>query len=138
MSTSNKGEGKTRRKILCSPEGFAFSFGKQGGLDVFSYFEERLKRKKAMNAVMLSFILLATMFVASGISNVVSVTNGIDSYLDKAGIGDYVVISMGTDSGAALDEMLRTEEKVIEYRTEPVVWGDKSNPQGCGRKRTGG
>lgn len=43
-----------------------------------------------MNAVMLSFILLATMFVASGISNVVSVTNGIDSYLDKAGIGDYV------------------------------------------------
>lgn len=79
-----------------------------------------------MNAVMLSFILLATMFVASGISNVVSVTNGIDSYLDKAGIGDYVVISMGTDSGAALDEMLRTEEKVIEYRTEPVIWGDKS------------
>ena len=34
---------------------------------------------------------------------------------------------MGTDSGAALDEMLRTEEKVIEYRTEPVAWGDKSN-----------
>lgn len=93
----------------------------------FRILKKDLKRKKAMNAVMLSFILLATMFVASGISNVVSVTNGIDSYLDKAGIGDYVVISMGTDSGAALDEMLRTEEKVIEYRTEPVVWGDKSN-----------
>ena len=93
----------------------------------FRILKKDLKRKKAMNAVMLSFILLATMFVASGISNVVSVTNGIDSYLDKAGIGDYVVISMGTDSGAALDEMLRTEEKVIEYRTEPVAWGDKSN-----------
>ena len=51
----------------------------------------------------------------------------IDRMLPKIDIGDYVVISMGTDSGAALDEMLRTEEKVIEYRTEPVVWGDKSN-----------
>ena len=58
----------------------------------FRILKKDLKRKKAMNAVMLSFILLATMFVASGISNVVSVTNGIDSYLDKAGIGDYVVI----------------------------------------------
>ena len=104
----------------------------------FRILKKDLKRKKAMNAVMLSFILLATMFVASGISNVVSVTNGIDSYLDKAGIGDYVVISMGTDSGAALDEMLRTEEKVIEYRTEPVVWGDKSNLKDVDGKELGG
>ena len=44
-----------------------------------------------MNAVLLSFILLAAMFVASGLSNVVSVMNGTDHYLKKAGIGDYVV-----------------------------------------------
>ena len=63
---------------------------------LFRILKKDLKRKKVMNAILLCFILLATMFVASGISNVVSVMNGTDSYLDKAGIGDYVVISMGS------------------------------------------
>ena len=86
-----------------------------------------LKRKKVMNAILLCFILLATMFVASGISNVVSVMNGTDSYLDKAGIGDYVVISMGADSKASIDEILHEMESIRDYRIEPVVFGEKSN-----------
>ena len=80
-----------------------------------------------MNAILLCFILLATMFVASGISNVVSVMNGTDSYLDKAEIGDYVVISMGADSKASIDEILHEMESIRDYRIEPVVFGEKSN-----------
>lgn len=71
---------------------------------LFRILKKDLKRKKVMNAILLCFILLATMFVASGISNVVSVMNGTDSYLDKAGIGDYVVISMGADSKASIED----------------------------------
>ena len=48
---------------------------------LFRILKKDLKRKKVMNAILLCFILLATMFVASGISNVVSVMNGTDSYL---------------------------------------------------------
>ena len=77
---------------------------------LFRILKKDLKRKKVMNAILLCFILLATMFVASGISNVVSVMNGTDSYLDKAGIGDYVVISMGADSKASIDEILHEME----------------------------
>ena len=43
----------------------------------FRILKKDLKRKKVMNAILLSFILLATMFVASGISNVVSVMNDL-------------------------------------------------------------
>ena len=43
---------------------------------LFRILKKDLKRKKVMNAILLCFILLATMFVASGISNVVSVMNG--------------------------------------------------------------
>ena len=79
----------------------------------FRILKKDLKRKKVMNAILLCFILLATMFVASGISsNVVSVMNGTDSYLDKAGIGDYVVISMGADSKASIDEILHEMESI--------------------------
>ena len=79
---------------------------------LFRILKKDLKRKKVMNAILLCFILLATMFVASGISNVVSVMNGTDSYLDKAGIGDYVVISMGADSKASIDEILHEMESI--------------------------
>lgn len=90
----------------------------------FRILKKDLKRKKVMNAILLCFILLATMFVASGISNVVSVMNGMDSYLDKAGIGDYVVISMGADSKASIDEILHEMESIRDYRIEPVVFGE--------------
>lgn len=93
----------------------------------FRILKKDLKRKKVMNAILLCFILLATMFVASGISNVVSVMNGTDSYLDKAGIGDYVVISMGADSKATIDEILQEMDFIRAYRIEPVVFGEKSN-----------
>lgn len=93
----------------------------------FRILKKDLKRKKVMNAILLCFILLATMFVASGISNVVSVMNGTDSYLDRAGIGDYVVISMGADSKANIDEILHEMESIRDYRIEPVVFGEKSN-----------
>lgn len=94
---------------------------------LFRILKKDLKRKKVMNAILLCFILLATMFVASGISNVVSVMNGTNSYLDKAGIGDYVVISMGADSKASIDEILHEMESIRDYRIEPVVFGEKSN-----------
>ena len=93
----------------------------------FRILKKDLKRKKVMNAILLCFILLATMFVASGISNVVSVMNGTDSYLDKAGIGDYVVISMGADSKATIDEILQEMDFIRAYRIETVVFGEKSN-----------
>ena len=37
-----------------------------------------LKRKKTMNIILLLFIILATMFVASGVNNVVTVMSGTD------------------------------------------------------------
>ena len=90
----------------------------------FRILKKDLKRKKVMNAVLLSFILLAAMFVASGLSNVVSVMNGTGHYLKKAGIGDYVVISMGEESKTALEDVLQGNDDIKECRIEPVIWGD--------------
>lgn len=93
----------------------------------FRILKKDLKRKKVMNIVMFFFILLAAMFVASGISNVVSVINGTESYMDKAGIGDYVVISKGKDSKNEMETVLHGNKEISDYRIEPVVWGEKSN-----------
>lgn len=50
-----------------------------------------LKRKKTMNVILLIFIILAAMFMASSINNLVSVMNALDNFLEKAGIPDYAV-----------------------------------------------
>ena len=80
-----------------------------------------------MNIILLLFIILATMFVASGINNVVTVMNGTDYYLDEAGVGDFIIISMGDQAVGCLDEMLNTHEAIDEYSLEKVVFAGEDN-----------
>lgn len=89
--------------------------------------QKDLKRKKTMNIILFLFIALATMFVSSGINNVVTVMNGTDYYLDKAGVGDFTIITQGDGAVGALDEMLETEEAIKSYRMEQVVFGSQGN-----------
>lgn len=93
----------------------------------FRILKKDLQRKKTMNLILLIFIVLATMFVASGMNNVVTVMNGTDYYLDKAGIGDFIIITMGDDAVGCLDEMLATEPAVDDYRMENVIFGSQDN-----------
>ena len=82
----------------------------------FRILKKDLKRKKTMNIILFAFILLATMFVSSGLSNVAAVMNGTDYFLKKAGVGDYVVIMMGTDTDDPIKDVLNEQEDVKEYR----------------------
>lgn len=44
-----------------------------------------IKRKKTMNVILLLFTILAAVFVASGLNNVVTVMNGTDYFRKKPG-----------------------------------------------------
>lgn len=94
---------------------------------IFRILKKDLKRKKTMNIILFIFIILSSMFVASGINNVITVLNGTDSYMDKAGVGDFNIITMGEYAVGALDEMLKTEPAVLDYRIEKVVFGSQDN-----------
>ena len=94
---------------------------------LFHILKNDLKRKKTMNIILFLFIVLATMFVASGINNVITVMNGTDYFLDKAGVGDFVIITMGDNAVGCLDEMLETEKAVKDYRLEQTVYGGADN-----------
>ena len=66
-----------------------------------------LKRKKTMNTILFLFIIIASMFMASGMNNIIAVTNGLDNYLTEAGVGDYNILTMGEHAVGALDDMLK-------------------------------
>lgn len=83
-----------------------------------------LKRKKSMNVVLLLFAILASMFVSSGLSNVITVMNGTDYYLQKAGIGDFIVITQNGDGGTT--QLLEETDFVSDYKVEKCFWSNKS------------
>ncbi len=93
----------------------------------FRILKKELKKKKAMNLIVFLFITLAAMFVGSGLNNVITVMNGTDYYLDKAGVGDFVIITMGKGSVGALDEMLSTEPAIDAYRLDNVIFGSRDS-----------
>lgn len=86
-----------------------------------------LKRKKTMNIILLLFITLATMFVASGLNNVFTVINGTDYYLDKAEIGDFTVITMGDDSTGFADDILAGADCIKSYKIENCIYGSQDS-----------
>ena len=86
-----------------------------------------LKRKKTMNVILLLFITLAAMFVSSGLNNVVTVMSGTNYYLDKAGIGDFVLITMGDNSTGNSAPVLDKAECVKSYKIENCIFGSQDS-----------
>ena len=56
----------------------------------FDVLKRDLKRKKTMNIIILLFVILSVMFISSSASNLSAVTGSLDSFFDKAGVGDYM------------------------------------------------
>lgn len=97
---------------------------------LFRILKNDLKRKRTMNITLFLFIVLASVFVAGGINNVVTVMNGVDYYLDKAGVGDFVIMTKGEDAVGSLDDVLKNEEAIRAYRLEQVVYGSQDDITG--------
>lgn len=86
-----------------------------------------LKRKKAMNMILLVFIILATMFVSSSVNNIINVTTALDSYFEMANVPDYLVITMNKNLIVDIDETVSEAGAVDSYRTETVLFMTTDN-----------
>lgn len=90
-----------------------------------------LKKKKVMNILLLLFIVLASVFSASGLNNIVTVMNGTDYYFDKAEVGDYAIITTNNDE---IFEVLDKEKAVKSYKYDTCILGTKNNIKIKGEK----
>ncbi len=81
-----------------------------------------LKRKRAMNVILLIFIILATMFVSSSVNNIISVTTALDNYLDMANAPDYLIASMNKTTEVDVDEVLNSADSIESSSKEEVIY----------------
>ncbi|MGN0655785.1 MAG: FtsX-like permease family protein [Ruminiclostridium sp.] len=89
-----------------------------------------LKRKKAMNVILLAFIILATMFVSSSVNNIVSVTSALDNYLEIADAPDYFAATMNKALSENIEKVLSTAEAVDSLSKEKIIYMSQSNING--------
>lgn len=94
----------------------------------FRILAKDLKRKKTVNIIILLFVILATMFVASSVNNILTIMNGLDYYFEKAGLnGDYFIVSRIEAGSTSIDDLLTGEPSVSGYQVEPTIMVTKGN-----------
>lgn len=86
-----------------------------------------LKRKKAMNVILLLFIILASMFVASSVTNIVTVTTALDNYFEMADVPDYFAADISKSGESDLYGTFENASAIKEFRIEEVGYMSKSN-----------
>lgn len=86
-----------------------------------------LKRKKAMNIILLLFIILATMFVSSSVNNIINVTTALDSYFEMANAPDYLAATMNKNLAVDIDETVSSASAVDSYATENILYLSTDN-----------
>ena len=84
-----------------------------------------LKRNKTMNIILFLFVIIASVFFASGIYNFVVVMNGTDYMFEKAGMGDYQLISKGEYAIGRSEETVKNIPEVTGYGIDEVVYVSK-------------
>ncbi len=90
----------------------------------FRILKRELKRKKTMNIILLLFIMLAAMFIASGINNMTSVMTALDGYFKKANVPDYWFATAYEEEINRYKEFAK--ENGYEYAITPLM---QINPQ---------
>lgn len=92
-----------------------------------SVLKKDLKRKKAMNMVLLLFIILATMFVSSSVNNIINVTTALDNYFEMANAPDYFVATMNKNLSVDIDETVGSASAVDRYAMENILFLSSDN-----------
>lgn len=80
-----------------------------------------------MNVILLVFIILASMFMSSGVSNIITVTTALDSYFEMADVPDYWVMSENKSSDKDICGTLENASAIDEFRIEEFVRMSQSN-----------
>ena len=86
-----------------------------------------LKRKKAMNVILLVFIILATMFVSSSVNNILTVTSALDNYFEMADVPDYLVTTMNKNLAVDIYEEVNSADAAERYEIENMIFLSPEN-----------
>ena len=93
----------------------------------FNILKRDLKRKKVMNIILLLFIILSSMFVASSVNNISTVTSSLDNYFREANAPDYFAATMDKSNSEPIENVLDNIKEIEHYGIEHILYGSSDN-----------
>lgn len=86
----------------------------------FEILKKDLMKQKSVNIILFLFITLSTIFLASSVSNIRVVINGLKMYMDYANVSDVMVVLGGEDEKEEFEDWLKSCGVVTEYAYEQL------------------
>ena len=87
-----------------------------------------LIRKKTMNIILLIFIVLAATFISSSVNNLFAITTAMESYFEKAGISDFLIITIKDEKNdSEIAHFLNENSNVENWGEDEVLYVIDSN-----------
>ena len=90
------------------------------GVMWFEILKKDLRKQKSVNVILLLFIMLSTIFLASSVSNICLVMNGLETYMERANVSDVTAVFGGEDEREAFERWLDGRSEVTEYAGEQL------------------
>ena len=87
----------------------------------FDILKRDMKRKKTMNVIILLFVILSVMFISSSVMNLMATTGSLDSFFDKAEVGDYAVFERSGGTVKVADAV-KNAEGVTGFKQEECIF----------------
>ena len=81
----------------------------------FRILKNELKRKRTMNLILFLFIAMATMFLASSVSNLITISGAVDYFIDISNVPDSFAISLTEGDEDEIREYLNGNEILTDY-----------------------
>lgn len=94
---------------------------------LFGILKRDLKRKKVMNIILLIFIILSSMFVASSVNNISTVASSLGNYFEEADAPDYFAATMDKSSPEPIENVLNGIDEIDSYGIEHILYGSSDN-----------
>ncbi len=86
----------------------------------FEILKKDLMKQKGVNLILFLFITLSTIFLASSVSNICLVMNGLDTYMEYANVSDVMTVFSGGEENERFEKWLNSRDEVTEYDHEKL------------------
>ena len=92
----------------------------------FEIMKKNLKKQKTVNLILLFFVILSTLFLASSINNTHLILSGVENYMDLANVSDMGIVFL-EDEKEELLSWVESREEVTAYDTDDLYMMEPEN-----------
>lgn len=86
----------------------------------FEILKKDLVKQKGVNIILFLFITLSTIFLASSVSNIRLVANGVGNYMECANVSDVMVVLGSEEEKEQFEDWIKSRGEITEYAYEQL------------------